>query len=459
MAKQFAVIPKKVPSVSTKYRKIVTAIPVPESVPVLEALRRAEPLSMTGQPSVVWDRAENFQVHDKWGNTWLDWSCGVLVASAGHGRKEIVAAMQEALKRPLLHNYCFPSEYRAKLAGKLVALAPKGLDKCFLVTTGSEAVECIIKNARAYGQKAGGADKTVVVTFHGDFHGRTMGSQLAGGTPVLKEWIGPTRDRNFVQVDFPSNIRTKDQSFEGFVRQLAAVGATPDKICLVFPETYQGGSAAFLSVEFARKLREWCTANKIVLAFDEVQAGMGRCGTLWGFEYYGVTPDMFSLGKGISSSMPLAAVLGRGEIMDQFPPNSMTSTHTGNPVCCAAALASIDLILNEKLADNSARMGEVLHAGLNRVREKFPRNIAAVQGRGMVAGVHMVRPGTALEPDADAAFGIVERCVEKGLLLFSPVGVGGGTVKLAPPLITPRDALEEGLQAFEEAVGEVLGGR
>jgi 4-aminobutyrate aminotransferase-like enzyme len=458
MAKQFAVEPKEVPPVETKFRKICTDIPVRESLPVLEKLRGAEPLSMTGQPPVLWDRAEGCQVFDRWGNKWLDWSSGVLVASAGHSRKEIREAIIAAASKPLLHNYCFPSEYRASLATKIVELAPDGLDKCFLLTTGSEGVECIIKLARAYGRKAGGPDKNVVVTFNGDFHGRTMASQLAGGSPALKEWIGPTRDTAFVQVDLPNNIRTEDSSFEGFVKALEAQGATADRICLVLPETYQGGSCAFLPKEFAAKLREWCTANKIVLGFDEVQAGFGRCGTLWGFEYYGVTPDVFCLGKGISSSLPISAVVGKGELMNIFGPNTMTSTHTGNPVSCAAALANIELILTDKLVDAAATRGEQLHAGLNRVKDRFPKNIAAVQGRGMVAGVHLVKPGTDLEPDGEAAFDIVERCMEKGLLMFAPVGTGGGSVKIAPPLCTGEEELKDGLGAFEEAVSEVLGG-
>jgi len=459
MAKQFAAQPRKTAPVKTKFRRIVTAIPAPKSIPILKALREAEPLSMSGQPPIIWDRAKGCQVFDRWGNAWLDWSCGVLVASAGHGRKEIVAAIQGALKKPLLHNYCFPSEYRAKLAARLVGLAPAGLSKAFILTTGAEGVECIIKISRAFGQKAGGPGKTVVVTFHGDFHGRTMGAQLAGGTPALKEWIGPSADRNFVQVDWPGNLRTRDKSFAGFVKALEAQGATAERICLVFPETYQGGSAAFLPQDFARQLREWTVANRIVLAFDEVQAGFGRCGTFWGFEHYGVVPDLFCLGKGITSSLPLSAVIGKPELMDQFAPNSMTSTHTGNPLCCAAALAAIDLTVKEKLPAKAAKAGAALHAGLNRVREKFPRNIAGVDGRGMVAGVHMVKPGSHLDPDPEAAFGIVERCMEKGLLMFAPVGVGGGTVKIAPPLVTPKEAIADGLAAFEEAVGEVLAGR
>jgi len=425
MTRQFALTSTKTMRVRTKFRRIVTSIPPPKSVPILEMLRTAEPLSMSGQPPVIWDHAKGFQVFDRWGNCWLDWSSGVLVASAGHGRREIIVSIKQALQKPLLHTYCFPNEYRAKLAARLVELAPDGLKKCFLLTTGSEAVECIIKVSRAYGQKVGGPNKNIVVTFNGDFHGRTMGSQLAGGSPALKAWIGQTADKGFIQVDLPGDIRTKDSSLEGFLNALEAKGATAERICLVLPETFQGGSVTFLPLHFVKQLRDWATANKIVLGFDEIQAAFGRCGTLWGFEYYGLVPDIFCLGKAISGSLPLSAVIGKRELMDQFAPNSMTSTHTGSPICCAAALSNINVILKRKLIQNAAKTGEVLHDGLGEVRKKFPRNIAAVQGRGMVAGVHMVKPGTDLEPDADTAFSIVERCVGKGLLMFAPVGVGG----------------------------------
>jgi 4-aminobutyrate aminotransferase-like enzyme len=452
MTKQFSLTPMKVPRVTTKFRRIVTEIPPKKSLPALEKLRRFEPLSMTGQPPVIWDRAVGFRVFDRWGNCWIDWSSGVLVASAGHGRREIIRSINHALKKPLLHNYCFPSEYRALLAAELVKLAPQGLNKCFLLTTGAEGVECIIKISREYGRNVGGPNKNIVVTFRGDFHGRTMGAQLAGGSPILKEWIGPTADKGFVQVDYPGDIRTKDCSFEGFLAQLKAVGATPDRVCLVLPETYQGGSAAFMPEEFVTKLREWTTANRIVLAFDEVQSGLGRCGTLWGFEHYDVVPDMFCVGKGISSSLPISAVIGKEELMDLFPPNSMTSTHSGNPVCCAAALANINFVLRNKLVEKAAKSGQILQAGLTLIQEKFPQNIAAVQGRGMVAGVHMIRPGTSLEPDGDGAFDVVEHCMRKGLLMFAPVGEGGATVKISPPLVTSKEAIEEGLTVFEEVV-------
>src|SRR3954468_2876804 len=137
MGKEFSTTPRKVPRVETKHRRIVTALPHPESVPTLEALRKLEPQSMRGQPPLVWERAEDCSVFDKYGNQWLDWSSGVLVANCGHGAPEVRQAILDQVKSGLLHNYVFPSEERAALAEYLIGLAPAGLDKVFLLTTGS----------------------------------------------------------------------------------------------------------------------------------------------------------------------------------------------------------------------------------------------------------------------------------------------------------------------------------
>ena len=224
----------------------------------------------------------------------------------------------------------------------------------------------------------------------------------------------------------------------------------------VIIETYQGGSASFAPPAYMQQLRKWCDAHKILLVCDEVQAGFGRTGTMWGFEHYGIVPDLTTWGKGISSSLPLAAVIGRPDVMDLHPAGSMTSTHTGNPVCCAAALASIDLVVKEDLAGNSRRMGDVMHARLHALKRKYPR-IGCVDGKGLVAGVAIVKPGTK-DPDAVLAFDIVRRTIEKGVLMFSPVGLGGGTVKICPPLVINEEAMNESLDAFEEAVAEAFAG-
>ncbi len=175
----------------------------------------------------------------------------------------------------------------------------------------------------------------------------------------------------------------------------------------------------------------------------------------WGFEHYGVTPDLICCGKGISSGLPISAVIGRPDVMDFYPPGAMTSTHTGNPVCAAAVLANLRVIEEEGLVERARKLGEILLPEVIRIGRRFARRIGAVHGRGLVASLHVVKPG-GIEPDAAMASAIVRRCVEKGLMLFSPVGYGGASVKVAPPLITPEEAIRDGISALEEALEEVV---
>lgn len=451
MAKEYDLTPKRVPKVETPLRRIVTEIPVPASLPVLEKLHRHEPVAMRGQPPIVWDRAEGFQVCDAYGNCWIDWSSGVLIANAGHGRREIVDAIVQQASKQLLTTYCFPNEIRARLVERLTSLLPDPLKKVFLLTTGSETVECAIKLCRTHGLKVGGRSKHVIVSYDKAFHGRTLGAQLAGGIPALKEWI-VNLDPGFVQAPFPDGFRTEDISFGLFERTLAEAGIEPKNVAGVVLETYQGGSASFAPPDYMKALRQWCDQHNALVVCDEVQAAFGRTGTFWGFEHYGIVPDLACFGKGITSSLPLAAVAGRPDIMDLHPPGSMTSTHTGNPVCCAAALASLDRIIEEKLTENSRKVGAVLHQKLRELQSRFPQ-IGFVDGKGLVAGVACVRPGTK-EPDGDLAWEVVRRSLEKGVLMFSPVGFGGATIKIAPPLVITEEAVLESVSALAEAFAE-----
>jgi 4-aminobutyrate aminotransferase/(S)-3-amino-2-methylpropionate transaminase len=452
MYREFTIIPQSVARVETRYRRIVTQLPVPESLPLLQKLNDFEPRSMRGQPPIVWDRAEGFLVSDSWGNRWIDWSSGVLIANAGHGRKEIADAIARQAGQ-LLTSYVFPNQPRAELVETLSNLLPEPLKKVALFSTGSEAVECAIKLCRTYGVRTGGRKKHVIVTFDKAFHGRTLGAQQAGGIPGLKEWI-VNFDPGFVQVPFPDGWRTRDNSFEAFERSLAELGVDAQNVAGVMLETYQGGSAAFAPVPFMEALRRWCTGHKALLVCDEIQAGFGRTGRMWGFEHYGVVPDLATFGKGISGSLPLSAVAGRADVLDLYEPLSMTSTHAGNPVCCAAALASIKLIVKEKLADNSERIGAILHRRLRSLAAKTSR-IGCVAGKGLVAGVSCVHAG-AHDPDPDLAFEVVRRSMEKGVLMFAPVGFGGATVKISPPLVITEEAMNESLDVLEEAFAEAL---
>jgi 4-aminobutyrate aminotransferase/(S)-3-amino-2-methylpropionate transaminase len=454
MPREFTLVPQEVKNIKTKYRRIGTPLPVPESVPTLEKLYAFEPRAMRGQPPVIWNRAEGFQVSDAWGNTWIDWTSGVLIANAGHGRPEIAEAIVQQANAHLLTSFNFANQPRARLVERLVEILPEPLKKVFLYSIGSEAVECALKMARTYGVKTGGRSKHVIVSYHNAFHGRTLGAQQAGGIPELKQWI-VNLDPGFVQVPFPDGFRTPDTSFDSFERSLREQGIEPQNVAGVILETYQGGSSAFAPVPYMKSLRQWCTGHKALLICDEIQAGFGRTGTLWGFEQYGIVPDLAVFGKGISGSLPMSAVAGTPEVLDQYPPLSMTSSHAGNPVCCAAALASVDIVVNERLADRARDTGAVLHRKLNAMAAKYPQ-IGCVAGKGLVAGLACVRPGTT-EPDGDLAFDVVRRAMHKGVLMFAPVGFGGATVKISPPLVIPEDAMVESVDALDEAFAEAIG--
>jgi 4-aminobutyrate aminotransferase-like enzyme len=457
MGQEFDITPRNVPRVETKYRRIATPLPHPESVPVLELLRRCEPVSMRGQPPLVWHRAEDIFVYDKYGNRWLDFSSGVVVANAGHAAPEIRQAILEQVNRPLLHNYVFPSEERARLGEYLLRLAPAELNKVFFLTTGSEAVECALKLARAHGLKTGGPRKIGLIGAERGFHGRTLGAQQAGGMPNQKKWI-VNEDPAIVQVPFPDGYWTKNTSFDLFLETLQKKGMAPEDVAGVIFETFQGVGPDFAPKPYMQELAQWCRTHGVVLILDEVQAGCGRTGKFWAFEHYGVTPDIITCGKGISSSLPLSAVIGRAEIMDQFGPGSMTSTHTGNPVCAAAALASLKKIVKDDLTGNAARMGVVLERELACLHKRHAGVIGHYSARGLVGGLQIVHPGKQ-EPDAVLAHDIVERCFHKGLLFFAPVGAWGQTVKIAPPLTITEEALREGLAVLGEAINEACAAR
>jgi 4-aminobutyrate aminotransferase-like enzyme len=409
---------------------------------------------MSGQPPILWDHAEGATVGDRFGNRWIDFSSCVLVANAGHAHPRVVERLRSLIDRKHLAAYVFPHAERAELVAKLAAIAPPGLDCVFLLTTGSEAVECVIKLIRTWGRRIH-AGKKVIVSFAGGFHGRTLGSQLAGGIPALKEWIGGD-DPSFVQVPFPDGYLVKDLSFGLFERALAAKGIAPDAVAGVLSETYLGIGPDFFPEAYARDLRAWCDRHGALLAFDEVQSGFGRTGRLFAFEHYGVVPDLFACGKGISSSLSLAAVIGRRDVLSTYAPGSMTSTHSGSPLCAAAGLGSIEAILEDGLVARAARLEPVLAAGLEGLAGRWRERVGCVRARGLVGGVRVVKPGT-LDADPEAASAVVERAFRKGVLLFAPVGLGGGCIKVAPPLSIADAALREGLATLEEAAAEVFG--
>ncbi len=438
--------------VETKYRRVHTSIPVPESLDLLARLSELEPRSMGGQPPVVWHHGDGVTVSDPYGNRWLDFSSGVLVTASGHGNPAIVRAIRDVAEQGLYHAYCFPTEIRLAVVEELLQWLPAPLSRVFLLTTGAEAVECCIKLARTLGRQRGGADKRVIVSFHNAFHGRTMGAQLAGGSPGLKTWLGDWGTWPFVQVPFPDGFREPDTCFEVFERSLREQGVSAEQVCGVVSETYQGCNATLIPPAYAQELRAWCDRWGALLILDEVQAGFGRTGAPFGFSHLGVVPDLVACGKGISGGMPMSAVLGREEPMNLYGPGEMTSTHSANPVCCAAALANLQTIRRDGLIENASRLAPVLHEGLRRIQQAARGCIGRIDSVGLVGALQFTRPDTT-DPWPQPAREMVQRCIQQGVLLFAPVGVGGAAVKINPPLVISEDALREGLGVMEGIAG------
>jgi 4-aminobutyrate aminotransferase-like enzyme len=448
--KEFPLQPREVEPIHTKHRTIRTPIPVPDSVPFLTRLREMEPRSMGGQPPVIWHGGEGATVRDRYGNRWIDFSSGVLVTSCGHAHPAIVKAIKDMADQGLYHAYCFPTDVRYKLVEELASWLPPPLKRVFVLTTGSEACECCIKLARTQGLRVGDKNKNIFVSFDYGFHGRTMGAQLAGGAPALKAWLGGD-DLHFVQVPFPDGFRQKDTSFAVFEAALKAKGVDPNRVCGVMSETYQGCNATLMSPHYAQALRAWCDTYKAVMVFDEVQAGFGRTGAPFGFSHLGVVPDLVACGKGIAGGMPVAAVLGTDELMSIYGPGEMTSTHSANPICAAAALANLQVIRREKLVENAARLAPLMAAAVRKIKDASKGRIGHVDSTGLVGALQFTKPGTT-DPMPDWAWEVVWNCVCKGVLLFAPVGVGGCAIKLNPPLVISEEALREGLSVVEEVV-------
>ena len=437
----------------------MTALPVPESLPIINTLLEFEPRSMTlDQLPVVWDRAQGYQVWDAWGNCWIDFTSGIFVTNVGHGHPEVVGAIRRMIDRPLLHNYHFPSEIRAAFVRTLVEASPSELDTVFLLTTGAESTECAIKLMRLHGRRID-PQKVGIVSLTLGFHGRTMGSQQAGGRPRAKEWIG-TLDPNFHQLPVPyapvCPWRETDahtcgaECFRRSMEQLSQSGVDLRSIAGFLFEPAQGWSAAFLPKEYVQAVREWATANDALLAFDEIQTGFGRTGRFFAYEHFGVKTDLVCCGKGASSSVPLSAVLGRRELLDADP--SMNSTHGGNSISCAAGLATIETLKQEGLVERAARLGVTLRSALQQIADRHADHVQAVEGRGLLWGLHMVDRATR-KLDVELGDLVTECAMRKGVLL---VRTGVGTVKMGPPLCIPEDAALEGVRAIGQAVDEAI---
>jgi len=453
VAGNFSHIPVDVDRINTKYRNIVTQIPVPESLSILKKLYSVESRSMHGQLPIIWDRAENFQVYDPYGNVWIDFTSTIFVANAGHANVKIVEALKKQLNKPLLHTYTYASKERVNYLDYLINNTPDQFEKAFLLSAGTEATEAALKLMRLYGQKIG-KRKGGVVCFDGAFHGRTMGAQKMTGNHSAKEWVG-YQDPNIHHLPFPypwiEEAKDPERFFDQAMEDLISkTGIDPSKdICGFMVETFQGWGAVFYPKIFIEKLVDYAKKNNILVAFDEMQAGFGRTGELFGYMHYGVEPDLLCLGKGASSGLPLSIVLGSREVMDLPEIGSMSSTHSANPLSCVAGHQNLKAMIDDKLIERARYLGRKFHLKLNELKSSNREVLRYVFGEGLLAALIFIdRDGNSLIELCDR---VSEKAMQKGLLV---VHTGRESIKLAPPLTIAEEAMLEGVSVLGECIKE-----
>ena len=451
---KFSRTPQNVPHILTKHRKIQTMIPAPGTEEILETLDHYESRSMHGQFPLIWDRAEDFNVFDIAGNCWIDFTSTIFVANVGHSNPRVTAAIQATLEKPIYSCYAYPNEVRATYLQKLIKFAGKPFEKAFLLSAGTEATEAALKLMRMHGQKLG-KRRRGIICIEGNWHGRTLGAQMMSSNLSQREWIG-YQDADIHHIPFPYPWALGEQSPEEFLdeglKKLISAGIDlKQDVCGFMLETFQGWGAVFYPKEFVQAIESVCRRNGILLAFDEMQSGFGRTGKAFGYQHYDVTPDLICCGKGMGGGVPLSGVIGRAEIMDLPETGNMSSTHSANPLVCAAGKAVLEELENRNLIDESARKGKLLFNALEDLQKRFPKRINRLLGKGLIAAVLFHDPQTG-EPDGAFTSRVAERCMQKGLLV---VHTGRESIKIGPPLTITDEALLEGVSVMGEAIAEV----
>jgi 4-aminobutyrate aminotransferase-like enzyme len=450
----FTRTPVVVPKVDTAFRKINTPIPAPGTQEILTNLEKFESRSMHGQLPIIWDRAEDFSVFDIAGNKWIDFTSTIFVANVGHSNVHVTESIKAALDRPLYSCYAYANPVRARYLEKLVAFAGAPFEKAFLLSAGTEATEAALKLMRMQGQKIG-KRRRGIICIEGNWHGRTLGAQMMSSNPAQREWIG-YQDVDIHHIPFPYPWVLKGNDPIAFLqdglKQLSEKGVDlKQDICGFMLETFQGWGAVFYPKEFVQAIERLCQQYQILLTFDEMQAGFGRTGKVFGYQHYDVTPDLICCGKGMGGGVSLSGVIGRAEIMDLPNVGNMSSTHSANPLVCAAGLAVIEEIESRNLIAESARKGELLFGALQDLQQRFPDRISDILGNGLIAAVVFRSPSTG-EADGPFTSRVAERCMQKGLLV---VHTGRESIKLGPPLTISDAALLEAVDVLGESISEI----
>ncbi|WP_327658719.1 MULTISPECIES: aspartate aminotransferase family protein [unclassified Streptomyces] len=409
---------------------------------------------------VLAERGEGVRLYDESGRAHLDFTAGIGVTSTGHCHPKVVAAAQEQVGK-LIHGQYTTVMHKPlqTLSARLGEVLPNGLDSLFFVNSGSEAVEAAMRLAK---QATG---RPNIVAFQGGFHGRTLAAaSMTTSATKFRSGYGPLMS-GVALAPFPNTFYygwDEDTATKFALReldQLLATVTTPADTAAFIVEPVLGeGGYVPANTAFLRGLRERADRHGILLIIDEVQTGFGRTGKFWGHDHFDGKPDIIVTAKGLASGFPLSAIAASKELMARAWPGSQGGTYGGNAVACAAAIATLDVIQEEKLVENAAERGQQLFAGLREVAEAYPvggqGGIGDVRGLGLMAGTEFVTADG--EPDGATAARVHAAASERGLLLLT-CGTQGQVVRMIPPLVVNGEEIDEGLGLWRESVAAVLG--
>ncbi len=430
---------------------IKTPIPGPKSAELLKKWYQYE-ADVTGfQAPVVWKKAKGCQVEDVDGNTFIDWTSGVLVTNVGHCHPHLVKESQKAME-DLLNNYECANTYRIEASERFVKALPDHLDKCFFLSTGSEAIEAA---SRLIKRKTG---KYEIISFEGGFHGRTGTSASIGGMAGPKKGYGPSVP-GIIRVPYPNPYRdpfgwcNDGPDYGRFFDYMEGVirANSTGSLAGVFVEPYQGAAGfIFPPKGWLKKLELWAHNNGLLFVLDEVQASYGRTGKMWAMEHEDVKPDVVTIGKAIGCGIPVSAIASTTEVFSCLSKGEMSSTLGGNPVSSAAVMAVLDIFENENLVDNSAKMGAYMLEKLSGLKDEC-KYLGDVRGMGLVMGMEFVKDKQTKEPASDLIKTIITKCAENGLLVGS-VGAFGNVIRVAPPLVITQEEADESVNIMKNVL-------
>ncbi|MDZ8109108.1 MAG: acetyl ornithine aminotransferase family protein [Nostoc sp. DedQUE12a] len=421
--------------------RIISSLPGTRAQEIIQRDRAVTSPSYTRDYPLVVARGEGCMVEDVDGNVFLDMTAGIAVTATGHAHPQVVKAIQEQSAR-LLHmsGTDFYYEPMVELAEKLAVRAPfpqpennAGFPaKVFFTNSGAESNEGAIKLARYY------TKRSLIVAFLGAFHGRTYGAMsLTGSKVVQRANFGPLVP-GVTHIPYGTHA-----SLDYLEKQLFTTTLPPQEVAAIVVEPIQGEGGYIVPEDgFLKRIREICDRHGILMVVDEVQAGMGRTGRLFGIEHWGVMPDIITTAKGIASGLPLGAILARPELMT-WPPGSHATTFGGNPVACAAGIATLEL-LESGLMTNATHMGELLQTGLTELHYKFPR-VSLPRGKGLMVAVDLLDEAGNL--DNKLRDRIIQESFLQGLLLL---GCGKAAIRFCPPLIIDSDQIQTALQILSD---------